>query len=92
MSTTEYRAPTVSLEDQVFTFGWAKDDAKLELVKQELGKYDTTQTWNNGAEAARAFETSKEPVNIKPIDPPFPTRFIHNTNTDCAIKAKEDPV
>ena len=28
-STTEYRAPTVDLEDQVFTFGKSKDAAKF---------------------------------------------------------------
>ena len=28
-STTEYRAPTVGLEDQVFTFGKAKDISKF---------------------------------------------------------------
>ena len=37
-STTEYRAPTVGLEDQVFTFGKAKDAAKFEDVREELGK------------------------------------------------------
>ena len=34
MRTTEYRVPTVSLEDQVFTFGKAKDAAKFEVVKE----------------------------------------------------------
>ena len=29
----EYRAPTVSLEDQVFIFGKAKEAAKFEIVK-----------------------------------------------------------
>ena len=32
-ATTEYRAPTVGLEDQVFTIGSMKDAAKFELVK-----------------------------------------------------------
>ena len=62
MSTTEYCAPTVGLEDHIFTFGKVKDAAKFEVVKEELGKHFTTQTWKNGDDAARVFETSKEPV------------------------------
>ena len=61
-STTEYRAPTVGLEDQVFTFGKAKDATKFEVVKEELGKYFDTQTLNNGDDDAWAFDTSKEQV------------------------------
>ena len=37
-STTDYSAPTVGLEDQVFTYGKAKDAAKFEVAKEELGK------------------------------------------------------
>ena len=33
-SATEYRAPRVGLEDQVFTIGSTKDAAKFELVKE----------------------------------------------------------
>ena len=44
--TTEYRAPTVGLEDNVFTIGSA---AKFETVKEELGKHFGTQSWNDGA-------------------------------------------
>ena len=90
MSTTDYRAPTIGLEDQFFTFGKTKGAAKFEFVKEELGKHFATQTWNNGADAARSFETSKEPVYIEPNEPPLPTRFIHNNNTDCTIKTDED--
>ena len=32
-SPSEYQAPTVGLEDQVFTIGSTKDAAKFELVK-----------------------------------------------------------
>ena len=47
----EYCAPTVGLEDQVLTFGKAKDASMFEIVKEELGKHFSTQTWNNGADA-----------------------------------------
>ena len=91
MSTTKYHTPTVSLEDQVFTFGKAKYAAKFKVVKEELEKHFVTQTWNNRADAAQAFETSKERVYIEPNKHPLPTRFIHNTNMDGTIKTKEDP-
>ena len=35
--TTEYRAPTVGLEDKVFTIGSTLDAAKFEMVREELG-------------------------------------------------------
>ena len=72
-STTDYRAPTFGLEDQFFTFGKAKYAAKFEVVKEELGKQFSTQTWNDGDDSARAFETSKDPVYIDPTDPPLTT-------------------
>ena len=72
-STTDYRYPTVGLEDQIFIFGKAKDASKLEVVKEELGKHFATQTWNNGSDYLRAFETSKESIYIKPNEPPLPT-------------------
>ena len=90
-STSEYHAPTVSLEDQVFTIGKAKDASKLENVKEVLGKHFATQTWNNGSDDARAFDTSKEPRYIEPNEPPLPTWFIHNNNMDGTIKTEEDP-
>ena len=60
-------------------------------MKEELGKHFSTQTCNNRSDASRAFDASKEPVYIEPNEPPLPTRFIHNTNTDITIKTKEDP-
>ena len=60
-------------------------------MKEELGKCFSNQTWNNGADDARAFETSKEPVYIKPNESPLSTRFIHNINTEGTIKTEEDP-
>ena len=51
-SATEYRAPTVRLEYQVFKIGSTKDAAKFELVKKELGKHFATQSWIDGADAA----------------------------------------
>ena len=43
-SATDYREPTVRLEDQVFTIGSTKDTAKFELVKEELGKHFATKS------------------------------------------------
>ena len=63
----------------------AKDAAKFEVMKEELVKHFATQTWNNGADVARAFETLKEPVYIEPNEPPLPTIFVHNMNTDGTI-------
>ena len=60
--TTEYRSPTVGLEDQFFTFGKTKDAAKFEVVKEELGKNFSNQTCSKLSDATRAFETSKESV------------------------------
>ena len=36
--TTEYRAPNLGLEDQVFTFGKEKDATKLAIAKEEMDK------------------------------------------------------
>ena len=44
LSATEYRAPTVGLEDQVFTIGSTNNASKFELVIEELGKHFSTQS------------------------------------------------
>ena len=74
-SATEYRAPTVVLEDQVFTIGSTKDAAKSELVKEELGKHFATQSWSDGAGAAMEFQTLTEPMYDEPAEPVIPERF-----------------
>ena len=51
-SAREYRAPTVGLEDQVFTIDSTKDAAKFELLKKELGNHFATQSWSDGSDAA----------------------------------------
>ena len=89
--TTEYCAPTVGLEDQVFTFAKVKDATKFEVVKEELVKHFGTQTCNNGDDAARAFETSNDLVCIDPTEPPLPPQFVKNANTYGTIKYEEDP-
>ena len=43
-SAPELQAPTVGLEDQVFTIGIMKDASKFELVKEELCKQFATQS------------------------------------------------
>ena len=42
-SEKEYRAPTVGLEDKIFTLDTTADLAKFEIVKKELGKHFDTQ-------------------------------------------------
>ena len=74
-SATDYQAPTVVLEDQVFTIGSTKDAAKFELVKEELGKHVATQPWSDGADAAMAFETLTETIYNEPAEPVIPERF-----------------
>lgn len=70
--TTEYRAPTIGLEDKVFTIGSTMDAAKFETVKEELGKHFATQSWSDGADAAMAFETLTEPQYDEPDEPDPP--------------------
>ena len=40
--TNEFRAPTVGLEDKIFTIGTTADAAKFGVVKEELGKHFAT--------------------------------------------------
>ena len=68
----EYRAPTVGLEDKIFTVGTTADAAKFEMVKEELGKHFTTQPWSDGADAPMAFETLTEPSYLEPREPDIP--------------------
>ena len=56
-SEKEYQAPTVKLEDKIFTVGTTADAAKFEMVKEELRKHFVTQPWSDGANAAMVFET-----------------------------------
>ena len=72
---TEYQAPTVGLEDKVFTIGSALDAAKFETVKEELGKHFATQSWSDGADAAAAFETLTQPVYNEPAEPDISERY-----------------
>ena len=74
-SATEYRAPTVGVEDQVFKIGSTKYAAKFELVKEELGKHFATQSWSDGSDAAMEFETVTEPIYYEPEEPVVPERF-----------------
>ena len=59
--TNAFRAPTVGLEDKIFTIGTTADAAKFEIVKEELGKHFATQSWNDGVDAAQAFDKLIEP-------------------------------
>ena len=85
--TTEYRAPTVGLEDKVFTIGSALDAAKFETVKEELGKHFATQSWSDGADAAAAFETLTQPMYDEPAEPDILERYIAADDG----KSEEDP-
>ena len=85
-SATEYRAPTVGLEDQVFTIGSTKDAAKFELVKEELGKHFSTQSRSDVADVAMSFETLTEPMYDEPAEQVTPERLYNYKD-----KSVEDP-
>ena len=74
--TNEFRAPTVGLEDKIFTIGTTADAAKFEAVKEELGKYFTTQSWSDGVDAVMAFDTLTEPSYDEPEEPEFPRKMM----------------
>ena len=75
LSATEYWAPTVGLEDQVFTIGSTKYASKFELLKEGLGKHFATQSWIDGTDAAMAFETLTEPIYNELAEPVIPEQF-----------------
>ena len=84
--TNEYQAPTVGLEDKIFTIGTTADAAKFKVVKEELGKHFATQAWSDGANAAMAFETLTEPSYDEPKEPDIPVKVIVDGETKT-----EDP-
>ena len=84
---TEFRAPTVGLEDKVFMISSALDAVKFETVKEELGKHFATQSWSDGADAAAEFETLTQPVYNEPAEPDIPERYIAADGG----KSEEDP-
>ena len=67
--TNESQAPTVGLEDKIFTIGTTADAAKFEVVKEELGKHFATQSWSDGVDATMAFKTLTEPSYDEPEEP-----------------------
>ena len=76
LDTNAFRAPTVGLENMMFTLGTTADAAKFEVVKEELGKNISTQSWSDGVDAAMAFDTLKEPSYREPEEPEFPLKMI----------------
>ena len=74
--TNEYQAPTVGLEDKIFTIGSTADAAKFEMVKEELGKHFATQSWSDGADTAMVFETLTEPSYDEPEELDIPVKVI----------------
>ena len=64
--TNAFWAPTVGLEDRIFTIGTTADAAKFEVVKEELGKHFATQSWSDGVDAVMAFDTLTEPSYHEP--------------------------
>ena len=86
--TNEIRAPTLGLEDKIFTIGTTADAAKCEVVKEELGKHFATQSLRDGVDAAMAFDTltEQEPSYDEPEEPEFPLKMM---NVDD--KKVEDP-
>ena len=95
--TNEYRAPTAGLEDMVFTIGKTKDAARFEVVKEELGKHCSTQSWSDAADVARAFEVLEEPVYTEPTEPDLPKRILtgvkvsNDKGVDTILPGEVDP-
>eukprot|EP00957_Ditylum_brightwellii_P012227 923632-Ditylum_brightwellii.AAC.1 len=87
ISEKEYRAPTVGLEDKIFTVGTNDDATKFEIVKEELGKHFTTQPWSDGTNAVMAFETLTEPTYLEPWEPDIPAKFV----VDADDVSTQDP-
>ena len=74
--TNEFQAPTIGLEDKIFTIGTTTDAAKFEVVKEELGKHFATQAWSDEANTAIAFDTLTEPSYHEPEEPEFPLKMM----------------
>ena len=96
-STNDYRAPTVGLEDMVFTIGKTKYAAIFKVVKKELGKHFATQSWSDATDAARAFKILEEPIYNDPTESELPLRLLKQesvTGTDDIVaepSPAEDP-
>ena len=63
------------------------DAVNFEVVKEELGKHFTTQSWNDGVDAAVAFDTLIEPSYDEPDEPEFLLKMM----ADVDGKKVEDP-
>ena len=61
--------------------------AKLEMVKEELGKYFAAQPWSEGADTMMAFESLAEPSYLEPWEPDILVKFVIGADD----KSKEDP-
>ena len=85
--TNAFQAPTVGLEDRIFTIGTTADAAKFEVVKEELGKHFATQSWSDGVDAAMVFDTLTELSYHEPEEPEFPLKMMDGVDG----KKVEDP-
>ena len=74
--TNAFRAPTVGLEDKIFTISTTADAAKFEVVKEELGKIFATQPWSDGADTTMAFESLTELSYDEPEEPDLPLKMM----------------
>ena len=83
------QAPTVGLEDEIFTIDNTMDAARFEVVKEELGKHFATHPWSDGANATMTFETLTEPSYNEPEKLDIPERCI---TTTVGKEYTEDPV
>ena len=85
--TNAFRAPTVGLEEKIFTIGTTAAAAKFEVVKEELGKHFATQSWSDGVDNVVAFDTLTEPSYHEPDQPEFPLKMMVGVDG----KKVEDP-
>ena len=68
VDTNEFRA--------IFIISTTADAAKFEVVKEELCKHFSTQSWSDGVDAAMVLDTLTEPPYDEPEELEFPLKMM----------------
>ena len=68
-TTVKFTAPTSGLEDVFFTWGTAKDAAKLEDTASKLARHVSTSPWPQSSVASKAMSILKTPEFEEPAVP-----------------------
>ena len=67
--TTKFAAPMSGLEDVYFTWGTAKDTAKIEDTISKLARHVRTSPWPQSSVASKAMSTLQTPEFEEPAVP-----------------------